>query len=144
MQHHIAASYYTTNAGRLIVGNPEERAIRLAQECYRPLPRTYDVIGHGTREAIYYIDTPTTWVRFSPLALANLLRAQPDYRGQQVRLLVCSAGSDGAGFAQQLADELRAPVMAATDKIWLMPDGSTHIGPDRWTKTGRWLSFWPR
>jgi filamentous hemagglutinin len=69
----------------------------------------FDVIGHGT---------PTTVSGMSADEVEQIIRQQPAWQGQDVRLLSCSTGGcpveGGAPIAQQLADFLGVGVKAPT------------------------------
>ena len=59
--------------------------------------------------------------------LAALIRADPNWNGQPIRLLACRTGADPNGFAQQLADQLGVPVTAPTEYVGVADDGTVFV-----------------
>lgn len=87
---------------------------------------SYLAMIHGSPDAVGVGD-----MALDAHSLAFLIRSDPSYcQGQSVTLFSCSTGQ-AAGFAQQLADALDAPVTAPTSLAWLPPeaDGSILITP---------------
>jgi RHS repeat-associated protein len=101
-------------------------------------PGYHDVIIHGNPTGFGISGWGVT-----PNDLAQLLRQDPGYAGGPIRLISCSTGSQWGGAAQQLADELGVEVRAPTHLAWTHPDGSLTIGPSRFSRVGRWISFSP-
>jgi hypothetical protein len=127
-----------------VIGAEHDTAIQRAERCFEPIPGMYQVISHGTEDAVCYKIAEGHWQAFSAQALARLIAAQPDYDGQKIYLVACCAGMLREGLAQQLANALCVMVLAPTERVWLHADHTSHIGPDAWTKTGYWQPFWPR
>lgn len=102
----------------------------------------YLVGAHGSPQTVQLLGS-----RSDHRTLADIVRARRDYEpGTPIRLYSCSTGraTDGACFAQRLADELGVPVTAPTDKVWLWPDGSVAIGQKLGDNDGEWITFRPR
>ena len=74
----------------------------------KPEPGFYDVIAHGTKRSVG---------GHNAKQLARIIRADPMYKGQNVRLLSCNAGAAKNGVAQKLANTLDVKVLAPTDVL---------------------------
>ncbi len=48
------------------------------------------------------------------------------------------------GFAQNLANKLGRKVVAPSDTVWIHPSGKMTIGPNAWSDTGKWISYYPK
>ncbi|MGP4021669.1 hypothetical protein [Saccharopolyspora sp. 5N708] len=79
---------------------------------------------------------------FSPKELADMLRNDPNWNGQPIRLLSCDAGT--SGLARDLANELGVPVTAPRGLAWTDTNGqvfSSSRAPDggpTWPPDGGW------
>ncbi|WP_050507181.1 hypothetical protein [Streptomyces rimosus] len=96
-----------------------------------PIPGHYDVVAHGTpHEAFMHsIDGRN----ISAQEMANIIQRRPDYTpGTPVRLLSCNTGHTDGTFARQLAQKLKAPVIA--------PDGYLYSSRHGWLGVDRELS----
>jgi hypothetical protein len=93
------------------------------------LPGTYDVIAHGTPEAVQMSSDGSM---LSARQLADMIRARDDYKpGTPVRLLSCNTGADvDNDFALQLARQLGAPVMAPEGYLYCGATGRLGVSPD--------------
>ncbi|MEU3274215.1 hypothetical protein ABZ639_25525 [Saccharomonospora sp. NPDC006951] len=88
---------------------------------------------------------------YTPEQFADILRRNGDYDGGPVRLIGCDAGSND--FAQRLARELDADVLAPNTKAWTDSNGrvfssDVEIGPDgklrpRIPPNGEWTTHHP-
>lgn len=85
-----------------------------------------DVVGHGNSNAMQ-IDFPGGPRTVTPAEMAAMIRAQPQFNGQPIRLISCETGCDQTGFARQLADELGVPVYAPDQLAWAYPDGTVRV-----------------
>ena len=88
---------------------------------------SYLAMIHGSSESVGIGNKS-----LSPAQLATLIHRDPAYiSGQTVTLFSCETGRSQSGFAQKLAEELRATVIAPTELAWLPPepDGSILITP---------------
>lgn len=95
-----------------------------------PKPGYYDVIVHGSPDAIWIKDANENWRSMTPQELAALIRRQPDYvPGTPIRLLSCETGQVPNGFAQHLANEMGVQTQGATQYIWAWPNGAYAIAP---------------
>jgi|GEM_PF-1002619 uncharacterized Zn-binding protein involved in type VI secretion len=98
-----------------------------------------DVVAHGNAISIVGPDGQL----LSATDAANMIAADPQYVGQNIRLLSCSTGSSPLGFAQQLSNDLGVTVIAPTDTLWAYPDGSLTIGPTPNVNSGSFATFNP-
>jgi hypothetical protein len=103
----------------------------------------YDVIAHGTPTQIQ-IQTSKGPTLVDHRVAAKLIEQQPDYNGQNIRLISCSTGACADGFAQNLANTLGVTVRAPSDTLWVFPNGAATIGPKPNTHTGQWIDFTPQ
>ncbi|NKY48145.1 scabin-related ADP-ribosyltransferase [Nocardia cerradoensis] len=97
----------------------------------------HDVIVHGNR---FGRPIPGHENEASPQHVAEAIRNNPNYQpGTPVRLISCHAGND-IGWAQQLADELGAPVRAPSDTVGVRqaPDSPAVVHDG-----GHWVTFHP-
>ncbi|WP_205511077.1 RHS repeat domain-containing protein [Longitalea arenae] len=96
-----------------------------------------DVIIHGSP---LLVETKTGHL-VNHRVLAAMIRNNPEFQGQSIRLLSCSTGALPNGFAQRLANKLGVKVLAPTDLVWAHPNGTLTIGPTALSNTGTWESF---
>lgn len=98
---------------------------------------TYGVEGHGTPGTMFFRNGAPC----SPKELARWIRNDPRYSpGTTVYLFACEAGKGQRCFAQKLADELRAKVIAPTEKLWIATGGGYYVAA---VKIERVLGFIP-
>jgi RHS repeat-associated protein len=90
-------------------------------------PGIYEVGAHGDPSSI---QTPDEQGSYSAGQLASMIDSDMDYQqGETVFLGSCNTGDDTGSwdgsepFAEQLADNLNAPVIAPTDYAWYSSDG---------------------
>jgi hypothetical protein len=83
-----------------------------------PMPGEYTIDMHGGPDFVR-IGTD----RLTAEDLAALIRADPNWHGEPIRLLACETGQNANGFAQQLADHLGVTVHAPSDFVGLDADG---------------------
>ncbi|MFH8407911.1 hypothetical protein ACH4FX_24405 [Streptomyces sp. NPDC018019] len=96
-----------------------------------PLPGHYDVVAHGTPHEAFMHSTDGR--KISAQEMANIIRRRPDYApGTPVRLLSCNTGHTDGTFARQLAQKIKAPVIA--------PDGYLYSSRHGWLGVDRELS----
>ena len=88
----------------------------------------FDVVAHGSSHKIQ-IETPNGPVLVNHRTAARLIKQQPGYNGQKIRLLSCSTGGSGTGFAQNLSNKLKVEVKAPSDLLWAYPDGKMVVAP---------------
>ena len=97
------------------------------QNLRRRYHNTLDVVGHGTSETLQ-IDSlkgvegvnglnPKTGEVDSKL-LSKIIENNPQFTGQNIRLLSCSTGACDTGIAQNVANRLNVEVSAPNDVLW--------------------------
>lgn len=59
-------------------------------------------------------------------------------------MISCDTGADGATAAQSLANQLDVIVMAPSNTVWVMPDGTMTIGERPSDNSGEWRLFRPK
>ena len=95
----------------------------------KPKEGYFDVGLHGTSNGVGF---GTKAPSMSPRELANVIRHDSEYRGQNIRLLSCDTGkllaSGDYCFAEELANALGVAVEAPNDELFIRSDGSFYIG----------------
>jgi hypothetical protein len=106
-----------TPAGRAYYTADDEQLLSEAHTV-PPEPGQYTIDMHGGPDHVR-IGTD----RLTAAEFAALMRADPHWHGEPIRLLACETGQRANGFAQQLADELGVTVHAPSDYVGLGADG---------------------
>jgi hypothetical protein len=116
------------------------------------------VIAHGSPRNIR-IDTRDPKIMIDHRILAKLLQRSQDYNGESIRLLSCSTGALPDGFAQNLANKMNKSVLAPSDILWSVPNGTFTVGPGKvminpvtgeqklvrqFPQNGQWRTFNPK
>jgi hypothetical protein len=117
----IFADGVDTPAGRAYYP-PDEQDMIDSALALDPMPGYYTVDMHGDPDSTYIGDD-----ELSPADLAALIRADPNWTGEPIRLFCCETGQGPHPFAQRLADELGVDVIAPTEMAWGYPDGSSLV-----------------
>jgi hypothetical protein len=124
-----------------------------------------DVIGHGSANTFQIeslkgvtgvkgvVNSATGEVDHR--LLANIIKNNPEYTGQNIRLLSCSTGSCDVSLAQNLANKLNVTVEAPSDVLWATSKGDLFVSPMKqvggvtiptkpiWPPQGEWRIFTP-
>ena len=106
-------------------GEKSDRLYRWLQ-FVQPIDGYEDFGTHGQR---YYLEIDTNngqTEKYNAKQFADMLRADPEYHGGNIRLLACHTGKEEDGFARQLAKQLGVDVMAPTEEMWIS-DGDPEI-----------------
>lgn len=88
----------------------------------------FDVAMHGSPTAVAFGGSQAN---MSPRLLAQVIKHNPAYKGQDIRLIACSTGVKNEGgycFAEELANALNVSVYAPNDLIFITKSGSIYIG----------------
>ncbi len=140
---HDVPVFPTMFKNRYILGYPDI-AIRQAVRC-PTFPSFFELVCHGwgpnergeTFASPFVEERGWTYKLLNAEQLFEIIATHPAYTfGQLVRLIMCDAGYGPNSLAQQLADLLGAPVLAADKSIYaatLLPK-----------ENGRWIMFMPR
>lgn len=114
-----------------------DRFLSYAAKVVEP-PGMLDVAAHGNPMAIQ-----VGHVAVNHRVFAALIRRNPQFTGQPIRLLSCSTGASPDGFAQHLANALGVPVYAPNNVLWVAPDGVITIGAKSYINSGSFIKFLP-
>ena len=109
----------------------------------KPIKNYEDIVIHGDKTGFAYHDNSGKEHYYTVHEFASILKDSEVYGGN-IRLISCEAGADGATAAQALADLLKVDVMAPSDVVWIMPDGSMTIGITPSVNDGEWRIFKPK
>ena len=88
----------------------------------------FDVAMHGSPTAVAFGGREAN---MSPRLLAEVIRHNPNYHGENIRLLCCTTGLqvDGAYcFAEELANALGVTVEAPNMEVFIYPNGAIKVG----------------
>lgn len=102
-----------------------------------------DVIGHGNPN-IFEVNNITIGggqELINHRVLAKLIKNNPQFVGQDIRLLSCCTGE--AKFAQNLANKLKTNVYAPNNILWAHPSGKLTVGAKSYENTGKMIKFSP-
>ena len=102
----------------------------------------FDIIAHGTSESIQ-ITHNGKHINVNHRVIAKLLKTNKKYKKQGIRLLSCSTGQIDSGFAQNLANKLKVPVIAPTDILWATPSGKYYVASGTYVN-GTFIQFGPK
>jgi len=94
-----------------------------------------DVVMHGDAQGTQ-ADIDGIPINFTLEDTAQMVRECPAWGQRPIRLMSCTTGE--GNFGQELADSLRVPVYAPTDRLQVRDDGTTYIH-----KNGSWKRFEP-
>jgi hypothetical protein len=86
------------------------------------VPDEYTAAIHGTSDFVMAGST-----RLSSEQLAELIRADPAWQNQPVRLISCDIGAGSVPVAQELTRDLGVPVIAPTKLAWTDYTGSVFV-----------------
>lgn len=88
----------------------------------------FDVVAHGSTKKIE-ITTANGTAMVDQRVVSRLIKNDPGYNGQPIRLLSCDTGACDSGFAQNLANKMGVPVKAPTNLVWAYGDGQMVVAP---------------
>ena len=116
----------------------------------KPQPGALDIIGHGSTISIEVNNVTVNGgkVAVNHRILANLIKRNPQFTGQDIRLLSCSTGK--CDLAQNLANKLNVNVFAPNEIIWAMPDCKFFVAPMNaqklpiYSTPGKMIKFTPK
>lgn len=122
----------------------------------KPIEGYGDIVCHGSSEGFIINGiNGETWI-YSAKEAAEMIRSSQEFKGQNIRLIVCQAGAGGSeSIAQQVADELGVDIMASDEIINIDSDGNIFLSDNgvlAWLwhngecvlQTGKWIIFKPR
>ena len=123
--------------------NSSERLYSNADKI-KPIKNYEDIVIHGDKTGFAYHDKSGKEHYYTVCEFADILKDSGVYSGGNIRLISCEAGADDATAAQSLANILKVDVMAPSDVVWIMPDGSMTIGITPSINDGEWRIFKPK
>lgn len=106
-----------------------------------------DVAVHGAPDHVAFfriVDKEEYRIVLSHRDLARFLKSDSGYTGGNIRLLSCKTGSKTGAFAQNLANKLGVAVKAPSDTLHIWPTGQMVIGPNAFTNSGEWITYYPQ
>ncbi len=121
----------------------DEPNLKSAAKWIKPRSGYTDIIVHGSPDHVA-IKRGNDWVKIDHRMLARMYKGNADYSKNPVRLISCETGKNVNGFAQNLANKLGRKVVAPSDTVWIHPSGKMTIGPNAWSDTGKWISYYPK
>lgn len=124
------AQGFTTPAGRAYFP-PGEGAMRDLAAALKPFEGEYTVDAHGSPTSVSVGGT-----ELNAPKLAELVQADPGWRGRPVRLFSCNTGQGEQPIAADLAAELNVKVTAPEDLVWSNSKGESWVGPYEWKMVG--------
>lgn len=110
-------------------------------------PGYTDIAVHGAPDHIEVyreIDGKEVGVKLTHRSLAKFLKSDKGYTGGKIRLLSCNTGKDTGTFAQDLANKMGVAVKAPSDTLHIWPNGKMVIGPNKYTNSGKWNTYYPK
>jgi hypothetical protein len=97
----------------------------------KPFAGQYTVDVHGSSSNVSVGDA-----QLSAHELAELVRADPEWRGRPVRLFSCNTGRGSQPIAAGLAKELDVNVTAPKNLVWSNSAGESWVGSYEWKMVG--------
>jgi len=132
----LASKVINTAKGGIQYGAKGDIFLRYASKAEQPYG-ILDVSVHGSSNSVM-IGTEV-----NHRVLASLIKQNPQFTGQPIRLLSCNTGSLPNGFAKNLSNKLGVQVFAPNNIIWAFPNGKLTIGALPTSNNGSFMSFLP-
>lgn len=107
-------------------------------------PNFEDIFIHGDKKGFSYSNSDNKETAVTARELAEMIKANPNYKGGNIRLVSCESASNGATSAQMVSNLLGVDVKAPTDKVWIDWNGNMTVGPDEFTNSGKWVILKPQ
>ena len=113
------------------------KLLTLGASRIKPKDNYFDVAMHGTPTAVCFGSKNPN---MSPELLAKIIKNNPDYKGENIRLFCCRTGESTAledwdyCFAEELSNILGVTVEAPDDLCYIRTDGTWYIGTFNKTK----------
>lgn len=124
------ASSFATPAGRAFFA-ADEKDIRESAAALKPFAGEYTVDAHGSPTGVSIGET-----QIGAKEVAELIRADPAWKGRPVRLFSCNTGKGPDPIAAQVARELDVEVTAPSNLVWSNSAGQSWVAPYAWTMVG--------
>ncbi len=110
----------------------------------KPIKGFEDVVIHGDKTGFAYFDKNGKELYYTVREFAEILKSSGLYQGGNIRLISWETGADGATTAMSLAEQLNVKVIAPSNVVWVMPDGTMTIGDTPNSNNGEWRVFEPK
>lgn len=113
---------------------PEDKLLTIRASKIEPKEGFFDVAMHGDVNVVCF---GTNKPNMSPRTLANIIKSNPDYHGEKIRLFCCKTGQTDMledwqyCFAEELSNNLGVIVEAPDDLLYIMSDGDWYVGRSR-------------
>ena len=102
------------------------------------------MVIHGDKTGFAYFYKSGKELYYTVREFAEILKSSGLYQGGNIRLISCEIGADGATTAMSLAEQLNVKVIAPSNIVWVMPDGTMTIGDTPNSNNGEWRVFEPK
>ena len=102
------------------------------------------MVIHGDKTGFAYFYKSGKELYYTVREFAEILKSSGLYQGGNIRLISCETGADGATTAMSLAEQLNVIVIAPSNIVWVMPDGTMTIGDTPNSNNGEWRVFEPK
>lgn len=129
------------NARKIINRNPKAPFNVVAEGNFESVKVTKKGIQGLSRKNRFILEQDGK-IYLTAKELAPVIRAHPEYKGQDINLMACFTGSDCDGIGQQLAKEMRVAVSAFDGSILGKANGS-RFGVFIGNKYGDIITFYP-
>lgn len=109
-----------------------DKNIKIGASKIEPKEGFFDVAMHGTPKAVCFGTRDAA--NMSPRLLADLIKHNPDYNGENIRLFSCETGKTSGlpawdyCFAEELSNCLGVIVEAPDDLLYIRLDGGWYVG----------------
>ncbi len=135
--------------------NPNEKLFRYADKI-APIEGYGDIVCHGSIDGFIVNGLDGEVWTYTAKEAAEIIRNSKEYKGQNIRLIVCQAGAGGENsIAQQISDELGVEIMASDEIINVDSEGNIFLSDngvlawlwhngEKVVQTGKWIIFKPR
>lgn len=105
----------------------------------KPIKGYADIICHADKYGFIYTDISGNETRISVEQFYNdVVKSKLVEKGNNIRLIACSAGADGGVTAQHFANYMGVEVLAPTTDVLVYPDGDLKL-----ENNGEWKIFKP-
>lgn len=136
----IAAKSAVGAGGKALYGQTDDMLKYAAR--YSEEAGVYSVYIHGNSTLVQWSKDPKIFINHR--VLANLIKKNPQYNGEPVKLISCHTGALENGFAKNLANKLGVQVKAPNKTAWVWPDARpVTVGTTSTSRDGAFIDFFP-
>jgi hypothetical protein len=124
----VAARSEKAAAGSVNFMQPSDKFVQFAAKRADIDPAgALDIVAHGSKNSIKIARGTGTDISADHRLLTELLRRNPEFKDQPIRLLSCHTGDGADCFAQNLSNKLGVDVTAPDKYLWANPDGTMFV-----------------